>query len=119
MAEQREITERLTHFRQFDPPRFTGWSMETWEAESWVAAMEKLFEDLFVPARYQLHLAAHFLERDADAWWRRVRLKGSPGTQLLSWSEFCGLLFGVFFLNSEKQKLEQDLRNLQQGDWTV
>ncbi len=29
--------------------------------------MEKLFEDLFVPERYQVHLAIHFLERDANA----------------------------------------------------
>ncbi len=47
-------------------------SLEPWEAESWVAAMEKLFENLFVSERYQVHLATHFLERDAYVWWQRV-----------------------------------------------
>ncbi len=28
--------------------------------------MEKLFEDLFVPDRYQVHLAADFMERDTN-----------------------------------------------------
>ncbi len=35
--------------------------------------------------------------------------------QLLSWSEFHVLLLGDFFSHSVKQKLEGDLRHLQQG----
>ncbi len=84
--------------------------------ESWVAAMEKLFENLFVPERYQVFLATHFLEHDAEVWWRRVRPVGSPGAQLLTWTQFRSQLFEAFFSKSIRQKLKEDLRNLQQGD---
>ncbi len=48
-----------------------------------MAAMGKLFENFFVPERYQVLLATHFLERDAKVWWRRVRPVGPPRAQLL------------------------------------
>ncbi len=70
---------QLTSFRQFDPPRFSGRSLEPWEAESWVAAIERLFENLLLPERYQVHLATNFLESDAETWWRRVRSIGPLG----------------------------------------
>ncbi len=76
-----------------------------------MVAMEKLFEDLFVPARYQVHLATHFLKRDTDTWWRRVQPEGPLETQLLAWAEFRSLMFGAFFPNSVKHKLEEGLRN--------
>ncbi len=47
LAEQEEITERLVRFRRFDPSRFVDQSTESWETETWVAAMEKVFDDLF------------------------------------------------------------------------
>ncbi len=37
--------------------------MEPWEAETWIAVMEKLFENLFIPEKCQVQLATHFLER--------------------------------------------------------
>ncbi len=77
--------------------------------------MEKLFENLFIPEKYQVQLATHFLERDAETWLRRVRPARPPGAQLLSWAEFRAMIFGAFFPDSVKQKLEEDLMNLQQG----
>ncbi len=67
---QRDLTDRLSYcFRQFDPPRFAGVSLEPWEAESRVAVMEKLFENLFfILVSYEVFLAAHFLECDAEVW---------------------------------------------------
>ncbi len=114
--EQREIIDRLTGFSHFSPPWFSGQSLESWEAETWVAAMEKLVENFFVPERYQVHLATHFLETDTEIWWRRVCPVGPPGAQNLSWIEFRALLFGAFFPDSVKQKFGEDLRNLRQGD---
>ncbi len=84
LEEQRDLIDRLSWFRQFDPPRFSGRNLEPWEAETWVVVMERLFEYLFVPERYQVHLATNFLESDAETWWRRVRPIGSPGAQLLA-----------------------------------
>ncbi len=79
--------------------------------------MEKLFENLFVPTRYQVLLATHFLDRDVEVWWRRVRPDGPLGAELLSM--FYSLQFGAFFPNSVKQKLEKDLSNLLEVDRTV
>nr|CAD1844012.1 unnamed protein product [Ananas comosus var. bracteatus] len=33
--------------------------------------------------------------------------------------EFCGMLYGAYFPNSVKQKLEEDLKKLQQGERSV
>ncbi len=64
--EQWELTDQLTHFSHFSLCRFSGQSLEHWEAETWIPAMEKLFENLFVPKKYQVKLATHFLERDVE-----------------------------------------------------
>nr|CAD1820593.1 unnamed protein product [Ananas comosus var. bracteatus] len=63
---------------------------EPWVVEGWVSAMEKLFEDLFILEREQMR-----------------------------WDEFCGLLYEPYFPNSVKQKLEEDLKKLQQGERSV
>ncbi len=64
-------------------------------------------------------MATNFLEHNAEAWWRQVRPVCPPGTQLLTWTEFCSLLLGAFFPESVRQRLEEDLRNLQQGGHSV
>nr|CAD1833452.1 unnamed protein product [Ananas comosus var. bracteatus] len=81
------MTEWLSHFRRFDPPRFDGSCTEPWIVESWMSAMEKLFEDLFIQ------------EREQD--------------------EFYGMLYEAYFSTSVKQKLEEDLKKLQQGERSV
>ncbi len=49
LAEEEQIAERLARFRRFDQPRFSGRNAEPWEVEAWIAAMEKLFRDIFIP----------------------------------------------------------------------
>ncbi len=55
-------------FRQFDLPYFFGRSLEPWEAEFWITAMERPFESLFIEERFQVLLATNFLEHNAKAW---------------------------------------------------
>ncbi len=31
-----------------------------------------LFENFFIPEDEMVHMVVHCLERDADAWWRRL-----------------------------------------------
>ncbi|XP_020105378.1 classical arabinogalactan protein 9-like [Ananas comosus] len=53
-AEQERMAERLARFHRFDPPTYDGSCIETWVVEGWVSAMEKLFQDLFIPEREQV-----------------------------------------------------------------
>nr|CAD1822815.1 unnamed protein product [Ananas comosus var. bracteatus] len=52
-AEQERMTERLARFRRFDPPTYDGSCTKPWVVEGRVSAMEKLFDDLFIPEREQ------------------------------------------------------------------
>ncbi len=81
--------------------------------EAWVVALEKLFRDIFIPESERVHMVVHCLDGDADAWWRRVELVEFHTTRRMPWSEFCRMLFGAYFSNSVKQKLDEDLKNIQ------
>lgn len=63
-VEQERTRVRLAEFRRFNPPRFSGHRMELYEVETWVKALEKLFEDLYLPERDRIYLAVHYLEED-------------------------------------------------------
>ncbi len=118
-AEEHDIAEKLAKFCQHGPPRFSGWNTQPWEVGTWLAAMEKLFRDFIIDSRYRVHMAVHCLDRDADAWWCRVEPLEFQTTRQLPWSEFRRILLGTYFSSSVKQKLEDDLKNLQQGDRLV
>nr|CAD1817872.1 unnamed protein product [Ananas comosus var. bracteatus] len=88
---------------------------EPWVVEGWVSAMEKLVDDLFIPEREQIHLGVHCLAGDAHSWWKRIRDTRRLVALKMMWDEFCGMLYEAYFPNSVKQKLEEDLKKLQQG----
>ncbi len=71
-AEEQDFADKLTKFCQRGPPRFLGRDAQSWEIGTWLAAMEKLFRDFFIDSRYRVHMAVHFLDGDANAWWHRV-----------------------------------------------
>nr|CAD1840534.1 unnamed protein product [Ananas comosus var. bracteatus] len=96
-AEQERWTERLARFRRFDPPIFDGSGTDAWVVEGWVSAMERLFEDLFVPEGEQVPLGVHCLSGDARDWWRRARRDQGLVAAQLRWDEFCGMLYGMYF----------------------
>nr|CAD1822933.1 unnamed protein product [Ananas comosus var. bracteatus] len=85
----------------------------------WLMHMEKLFRDTFVEERDRVWLATHHLDGEAYRWW--LDLQENPSTDLasISWKKFKELLLAHYFPISVKRKMEQDLRNLRQGDRTV
>lgn len=93
-AKQERMTKRLARFYQFDLPRFDSSCTEPRVLEGWVSAMEKLFEDLFIPEEEQVHLGVHCLTGDAHSWWRRMGQTRELVAQKMKWDEFYGMLYG-------------------------
>ena len=83
------------------------------------ATMEKLFRDTFVEERDRVWLATHHLDGEAYRWW--MDIQDDPCTDLtaITWRKFKELLLEHYFPDSVKRKMEQDLRNVRQGDRTV
>nr|CAD1843459.1 unnamed protein product [Ananas comosus var. bracteatus] len=115
-VEQERARARLAEFRKFDPPRFNGLSVESRVVEAWVRALEKLFEDLYIPERDRVHLVVHCLEGDAHSSWLRTR---TDRFENLTWEEFRGMLYRAYFPNSVKKKFENDLKRMRQEDRSV
>nr|CAD1829902.1 unnamed protein product [Ananas comosus var. bracteatus] len=83
------------------------------------ATMEKLFRDTFIEERDRVWLATHHLDGEAYRWW--MDIQDDPHTDLtaITWRRFKELLLEHYFPDSVKRKMEQDLRNVRQGDRTV
>nr|CAD1829990.1 unnamed protein product [Ananas comosus var. bracteatus] len=90
-----------------------------WIVEKWLMHMEKLFRDTFVEGRDRVWLATHHLDGEAYSWW--VGIQDNPNTDLaaISWKRFKELLLEHYFLVRINRKMEQDLREMRQGDRTV
>ncbi|XP_020095999.1 uncharacterized protein LOC109715431 [Ananas comosus] len=118
-AEQERIRMRLVEYRRFDPPHFCESSTEPGTVEAWVKGMERLFEDLFIPERDQIYLAVHCLEGDARDWWTRARRSRPKDAPPVTWTEFRGMLFDMYFPSSVKERMEDELKKLRQGSHSV
>nr|CAD1831596.1 unnamed protein product [Ananas comosus var. bracteatus] len=81
--------------------------------------MEHLNEFRRCEERDRVWLATHHL--DGEAYRRWLDLQENPSIDLaaISWKKFKELLLANYFPTSVKRKMEQDLRNLRQGDRTV
>nr|CAD1842612.1 unnamed protein product [Ananas comosus var. bracteatus] len=64
-------------------------------------------------------LATHHLDGEAYRWWLDLQENPSIDLEAISWKKFKELLLAHYFPTSVKRKMEQDLRNLRQGDRTV
>nr|CAD1821858.1 unnamed protein product [Ananas comosus var. bracteatus] len=98
---------------------FDGEKVDHWIVEKWLMHMEKLFRDTFVEERDRVWLATHHMDGEAYRWW--LDLQEHPSTDLaaITWTRFKELLLAHYLPTSVKRKMEQDLRNLRQGDRIV
>nr|CAD1837519.1 unnamed protein product [Ananas comosus var. bracteatus] len=118
-AERERLMNRLNEFRRCSPRIFDGEKADHWIVEKWLMHMEKLFRDTFVEERDRVWLATHHLDGEAYSWW--LGIQDNPNTDLvaISWKRFKELLLEHYFPVSVKRKMEQDLREMRQGDRTV
>nr|CAD1820576.1 unnamed protein product [Ananas comosus var. bracteatus] len=118
-AERDRLMGRLNEFRRCGPRIFDGEKVDHWVVEKWLMHMEKLFRDTFVEERDRVWLATHHLDGEAYRWWLDLQENPSIDLAAISWKKFKELLLAHYFSTSVKRKMEQDLRNLRQGDRTV
>ncbi|XP_020094888.1 uncharacterized protein LOC109714600 [Ananas comosus] len=81
--------------------------------------IEKLFRDTFLEERDRVWLATHHLDGEAHRWWLDIQDNPSTDLTAISWRRFKELLLEHYVPDSVKRKMEQDLRNLRQGDKTM
>nr|CAD1837183.1 unnamed protein product [Ananas comosus var. bracteatus] len=77
-AERERGYVALTRFTKFHSPTFDGEVVDPATVESWLTAMETLFEDIFTLEKDKVNLAAHCFEKRARTWWKRVKQDRLP-----------------------------------------
>ncbi|XP_020082253.1 uncharacterized protein LOC109705881 [Ananas comosus] len=117
-AERERGYVALTRFTKFHPPTFDGEVVDPATVESWLTAMETLFEDIFTLEKDKVNLAAHCFEKRARTWWKRVKRDRHSELPPIDWAEFRRLLFAEYFPDSDKRKMREEFRKLKQGNRT-
>ncbi|XP_020104822.1 uncharacterized protein LOC109721567 [Ananas comosus] len=118
-AERARFIKVLEAFMRFNPPMFDGKEADLWVVETWLTAMEALFEDIYTLERDKVPLAAHCFEKDAQIWWQKAKKKRASNLSPLTWEEFREMLFMEYFPDSDKRKMKEDFRKLRQGNRSV
>ncbi|XP_020102373.1 uncharacterized protein LOC109719935 [Ananas comosus] len=118
-AERARFVKVLRAFMRFNPPMFDRKEADLWIVETWLTAMEALFEDIYTLERDKVPLAAHCFEKDAQIWWQNAKKNRAPNLSPITWDEFRELLFMEYFPDSGKRKMKEDFRKLRQGNRSV
>nr|CAD1830079.1 unnamed protein product [Ananas comosus var. bracteatus] len=118
-AERERGYTALTRFTKFHLPTFDGEVIDPWTVETWLASMETLFEDIYTEEQDKVNLAAHYFDKRARVWWKRVKEDRSSDLSPIDWEEFRRLMFAEYFPDSDKRKMREDFRKLKQGNRTV
>ena len=73
----------LIDFKKYAPPAFTGTS-DPMEAECWLKATEKVFQDLKCPDEKNINFATFMLQGEVADWWeveiKKLGLEDAPFT---------------------------------------
>ena len=87
-APHRDDAAVVERFMRQHPPAFGGGS-DPVEAESWLAALEKIFCVLQCDGRERVRLAVYRLEGGADRWWRECQARRTAAeVRAMDWPEF-------------------------------
>ncbi|XP_042042696.1 uncharacterized protein LOC121787917, partial [Salvia splendens] len=106
-------------FLKQNPPVFNGLGNPA-AAETWVRAIERIFDFLRCTDRERLSCVKFQLVESADFWWE-ARRKVMTREQLehLTWEEFKNELYGKYIPKSYRKAKEVEFYSLKQGKMTV
>ena len=96
-AEDEERERELSYvdrFLKLKPMKFYG-TQDSEKAEAWVKNIQKKLKTLHTPPEYQVNLAVHALEGDADAWWDSISERYDVTT--MTWEEFVQHFYARYF----------------------
>ncbi|XP_042005951.1 uncharacterized protein LOC121754701 [Salvia splendens] len=106
-------------FLKQNPPVFNGLGNPA-TAETWVRAIERIFDFLQCTDRERLSCVKFQLVESADFWWE-ARRKVMTREQLehLTWEEFKNELYGKYVPKSYRKAKEVEFYSLKQGKMSV
>ncbi|XP_074292018.1 uncharacterized protein LOC141618851 [Silene latifolia] len=84
----------------------------------WIRQMERQFEICEVPNQHMVNLAVHYLQGEADHWWRIVGSAAAlaPG---FGWTEFVTILERRFYPEELKHRKIEEFMECKQGNLSV
>ncbi|XP_057768171.1 uncharacterized protein LOC130988364 [Salvia miltiorrhiza] len=106
-------------FLRQNPPTFNG-TGDPAEAETWVRAIERIFNFLRCTDQERLTCMSFQLTGSADFWWE-ARMKTMTAEQLenLTWEQFKAGIYDKYIPKSYRKKKEAEFYNLKQGKMSV
>ncbi|XP_042056329.1 uncharacterized protein LOC121800906 [Salvia splendens] len=106
-------------FLRQNPPVFNGRGDPT-EAETWIRALERIFDFLRCTDQERLACVSFQLSGSADFWWEARRKTMTP-QQLanMTWEQFKEGIYEKYIPKSYRKKKEIEFYNLKQGRMSV
>ncbi|KAF2609695.1 hypothetical protein F2Q70_00010419 [Brassica cretica] len=111
-----EVSKLLSTMKNIGSYKFKGGFVPI-EAGKWITMMEKNFEAMECPEKYQKKIKVYYLESDATRWWDIIDRQ--RGHTITSWESFKGEFERKYFPPEAKHRLERQFMNLVQGDRPV
>ncbi|XP_042059745.1 uncharacterized protein LOC121804321 [Salvia splendens] len=109
----------INTFLKKKPPTFDGKGDPT-EAESWIRALERLFDLLQCTDDERLVCASLQLTGSADYWWEaRKKIMTPQQLEDLTWDQFKTGIYDKYIPKSYKKQKETEFYNLKQGRMSV
>ncbi|XP_047979050.1 uncharacterized protein LOC125220967 [Salvia hispanica] len=106
-------------FLRQNPPTFNGLG-DPAEAETWVRAMERIFNFLQCTDRERMTCVTFQLAGSADFWWEARKKTMTPGQiASLTWEQFKAEMYDKYIPKSYRKKKEVEFYHLKQGRMSV
>src|SRR5438270_2478035 len=115
-SESRDIA-LVKEFMRYKPLEFDG-RMDPLAAEDWIRKTEKISNTMRITNDDdRIRPASHQLDSEADQWWQDK--KETVNLEGMTWQGFKTLFLDKYFPATEREKKEEEFKNLEQGNLTV